>query len=59
MNTELELIHGKLDSLATELAIFKECLKSLNTHSPPLSLSEAAVYLHLSKSRVYYLVNSG
>lgn len=59
MNTELSIIHCKLDSLAAELSIIKESLKALTTHSPPLSIPEAAVYLHLSKSRVYYLVNIG
>jgi predicted DNA-binding transcriptional regulator AlpA len=59
MKTDLEYINCKLDHLTTELVIIKESLKGLNTHSPPLSLPEAAAFLHLSRSRVYYLVNTG
>ena len=59
MNTEFELIHKKLDSLAAELVIIKASLKGLINHTPPLSLREAAAYLHLSESRVYDLVYTG
>lgn len=59
MNKEFELIHLKLDHLTTELATIKANLKSLQSNSPPLSLKQAAAYLHLSVSRVYDLVYSG
>jgi len=59
MKTDFEYINLKLDHLATELTIIKESLKGLTIHSPPLSLPEAAAYLRLSRSRVYYLVSTG
>lgn len=59
MSTELKLIEQKLDVLAEELRIIKTALLSLGNSSPPLSLREAAAYLHLSQSRVYDLVYIG
>ena len=59
MSTELKLIEQKLDVLAEELRTLKTALVSLGNNSPPLSLREAAAYLHLSKSRIYDLVYIG
>jgi len=59
MNHELKLIHEKLDTLITKLDK-QSRLSSLEINSsPPLSLQEAATYLHLSVSRVYSLVYAG
>jgi excisionase family DNA binding protein len=59
MSTELKLINRKLDTLTEELQSIKTALISLGNNSPPLSLGEAAAYLHLSKSRIYDLVYIG
>ena len=59
MSTELKLIQQKLDALAEELCTLKTALVSLGNNSPPLSLREAAAYLHLSQSRVYDLIYMG
>jgi excisionase family DNA binding protein len=59
MNEELKLIHQKLDTLIAQLDNIQSRLTSLEINSPPLSLKEAATYLHLSVSRVYSLVYAG
>lgn len=60
MNEELKLIQQKLDSLITKLDKIQSRLSSQEINSsPPLSLQEAASYLHLSVSRVYSLVYAG
>lgn len=59
MNEELKLIHQKLDTLIAQLDKIQSRSYTLEINSPPLSLQEAATYLHLSVSRVYSLVNAG
>ncbi|WP_081195915.1 helix-turn-helix domain-containing protein [Niastella koreensis] len=59
MNEELKLIQQKLDTLITKLDKIQSRLSFQEINSPPLSLQEAATYLHLSVSRVYSLVYAG
>lgn len=59
MQKELQLIHEKLNSIAADLTIIKTNMQCAGSSSPPLSVRQAAAYLHLSESRVYDLVYAG
>ena len=59
MEQELQLIHQQLNYIVAELAFIKTNIQYLKSTGPPLSIQQAAEYLHLSKSRVYDLVYRG
>ena len=56
MHDEIKSLHEKLYSIIEELAAIKKTIQSISDNSPPLSIQQAADYLHLSTSRVYDLV---
>lgn len=56
MQEELQFIHQKLDAIAADLVLIKTNMQISGSTSPPLSVRQAAAYLHLSESRVYDLV---
>ena len=59
MEQELQLIHQKLNHIVAELAFIKTNMQYLGSAGLPLSIRQAAEYLHLSQSRIYDLVYRG
>jgi excisionase family DNA binding protein len=59
MQDELQLIHEKLDLITKELTAIRASMQIVSNGSPPLTIEQAAAYLHLSVSRVYDLVYAG
>lgn len=59
MEQDLQLFHQKLNYIVAELAFIKTNMQYLDNTGPPLSIQQAAEYLHLSQSRIYDLVYRG
>lgn len=59
MREEQDEIRKRLDVLETKIDLLLQLARNDGNKHPPLSMEQAATYLHLSVSRTYCLISEG
>jgi excisionase family DNA binding protein len=59
MREEQDEIRKRLDALETKIDLLLQLARNDGNKHPPLSMEQAATYLHLSVSRIYCLISEG